>query len=186
MNKMVISMMAALGLVGSGVGADRYVFSADGKNAAIAPRTLPANGRDFETGRVVSNLSTQSVETLVKCGWYRVVVPKVELEMLQYQVVMGYDFDQTNGTATARVTVKDGAPVKRYTQYKIIGALMKLGKWDTVKAFLVEQNMYDLFMGAQYIATDDPNFFAAKKHMAQLLGVTDCELDEVLEGCIDD
>lgn len=186
MKKIVILMMVALGLVGSRVAeADEYVFSADGKNAAIAPRSLPANGRDFETGNVVSNLSAQSVETLVKCGWYKVIVPDYELGMLQYSVTVGYTFDSEKGTATAKVEIRDGAPVKKYTQYKVIGVLLQMGKWNDVKQFLTDNNLYDMFMAAQYLSTDDPNFFAAKKQMARLLGITDKELDVILENCID-
>lgn len=164
---------------------DNYVFSADGKHAATAPRSLPANGRDFSTGTIVSNLASQSTAMLVKCGWYKVVMPGYELGMLQYSVISGYTFDRSLGTATAIVEIRDGAPVKKYTQYKVIGALTKMGKWSDVKKFLVDNNLYDMFMAAQYLSTDDPNFFAAKKQMAKLLGVADRELDEILEVCID-
>jgi hypothetical protein len=75
--------------------------------------------------------------------------------------------------------------VKKYTQYKVIGVLTKMGKWNDVKKFLETNNLFDMFMAAQYLATDDPNFFAAKKQMAKLLGISDAELDVVLEACID-
>lgn len=185
MKKVAILMILAFGMVCTRAIADEYVFSVDGKYAAITPRTLPANGRDFETGNVVSNLSAQSVETLVKCGWYKVIVPDYELGMLQYPVTVGYTFDAEKGTATAKVEIRDGAPVKKYTQYKVIGVLLQMGKWNDVKQFLVDNNLYDMFMAAQYLATDDPNFFAAKKQMARLLGITDKELDVILENCID-
>jgi hypothetical protein len=175
-----VSIASALVAVGG-----EYVFSADGKHAATAPRSLPANGRDFSTGNIVSNLAAQSVAILVKCGWYKVVVPSYELGMLQYPVTLGYTFDPGQGTATANVEIRDGAPVKKYTQYKVIGVLSQIGKWNDVKKFLVDNNLFDMFMAAQYLSTDDPNFFAAKKQMAKLLGVADRELDEILEVCID-
>ena len=185
MKKIAILMIVALGMVCTRAVADEYVFSVDGKYAATAPRKLPSNGRNFETGNVVSNLSAQTVETLVKCGWYKVIVPSYELGMLQYPVTVGYTFNATNGTATAKIEIRDGAPVKKYTQYKVIGVLLQMGKWNDVKQFLTDNNLYDMFMAAQYLATDDPNFFAAKKQMARLLGITDKELDVILENCID-
>ena len=186
MKKIAILMIVALGMVCIRVIADEYVFSVDGKYAATAPRKLPSNGRNFETGNVVSNLSDQTVETLVKCGWYKVVVPSYEQGMLQYPVTVGYTFDATKGTATANIEIRDGAPVKKYTQYKVIGMLMQIGKWEEVKAFLVEKNLYDLFIGAQYLATDDPVFFGAVKEMTKLLGLSQQEMDALLEKCLDD
>lgn len=187
MKKLIILAVASVSIaLAVDAAATNYVFTADGRHAATSPRALPDNGRDFTTGAVVSNLQAQSPATLVGCGWYRVVMPAIELGMLQYPVVEGYTFDTTNGTATAKVTIKDGAPVKRYTQYRVIGLLMQMGKWETVKAYLVQAGLYDLFMGAQYLATDDPVFFGALKEMAKLLGLTQCELNQLLEKCLDD
>ena len=165
---------------------DKYVFSADGKNAATTPCSLPDIGRDFATGTVVSNLKSQTAYVRAGCGWYRIIVPEVELGMLQYPVTTGYTFDAMSGTATAKVEVRDGAPVKKYTQYRVIGLLMQIGKWDEVKSFLVEKNLYDLFISAQYLATDDPIFFGALKEMAKLLSLSMSELDALLEKCLDD
>lgn len=184
MKKTIASIIAILAV---GVyAADKYVFSADGKRAATSPRMLPDVGRDFSAGAVVSNLQEQTASVLAGCGWYRVIVPEVELGMLQYVVTNGYKFDSTNGTATAMIEVRDGAPVKKYTQYRVIGMLMQIGKWEEVKAFLVEKNLYDLFIGAQYLATDDPVFFGAVKEMAKLLGLSQQEMDALLEKCLDD
>ena len=183
MKKTIASIIAILTV---GVyAADKYVFSADGKSAATSPRTLPDVGRDFSSGAAVSNLQSQTASVLAGCGWYRVIVPEVELGMLQYVVTNGYKFDSTNGTATAMIEVRDGAPVKKYTQYRVIGVLLQMGKWNDVKQFLTDNNLYDMFMAAQYLSTDDPNFFAAKKQMARLLGITDQELDALLANCID-
>lgn len=162
-----------------------YVFTADGVNAATAPRQLPQIGKDFTTGAVVSNLSSLAEADLAKCGWYRVVMPPVELGPLQYMEITGYTFFPT-GTAAASVVIKDGAPLKKYTQYKIIGLLMKMGKWQQVKQYLVDNDLFDLFMGAQYLTNADENFLRAKKMMGQLLGVEEAVIDELLETCVDD
>lgn len=162
-----------------------YVFSADGVNAATAPRQLPLVGKDFTTGVVVSNLSALAETDLAKCGWYRVVIPPVELGPLQYMEITGYSFF-TTGIAAASVVIKDGAPLKKYTQYKIIGLLMKMGKWQQVKKYLVDNDLFDLFMGAQYLTNADENFIRAKKVMGQLLGVEEAVIDELLETCVDD
>ena len=163
-----------------------YVFTADGVFAATSPRKLPSVGRDFSNGSVVSNLYEQTASTLARCGWYRVEMPEVTLGALQYSVITGYTFSVSNDTAYAHVEVRDGAPLKKYTQYKIIGALMQLGKWNDVKQYLVVHDLYDLFMGAQYITNADPNFLAAKKLVAQLLQVDEGDLDAMLDRCIDD
>ena len=183
MKQIIACFLCVIGL--TAVGDNTYVFSADRKNASVNPRRLPTTGRNFETGEVVSPLEGQALETLAKCGWYKVVLPNVEVGVLQYPVVTGYEFDATNGTATAIVEIRDGAPVKKYTQYKIIGALMQMGKWKEVKAFLVEKDLYDLFMGAQYLTNDDLNFLLAMKSMAALLGLNYWELEKVLEQCRD-
>jgi hypothetical protein len=184
-NKMLFVVSVLIASTCIGIESPEYIFSCDKKVAVGNPRKLPNNGRDFQTGNVVSNLSSQSVSTLVKCGWYKVIVPPYELGMLQYGEIAGYTFDTNEGTATAIVNIRDGAPVKKYTQYKVIGVLTKMGKWNDVKKFLETNNLFDMFMAAQYLATDDPNFFAAKKQMAKLLGISDAELDVVLEACID-
>lgn len=185
MKKIIVLIIITLSVMSS-FSADKYVFSADRKIAATVPRMLPDIGRDFATGTVISNLQVQTASVLAGCGWYRVIVPEVELEMRQYAVTTGYTFDVMTGTATAKVEIRDGAPIKKYTQYRIISLLMQIGKWDEVKAFLVEKKLYDLFIGAQYLATDDPIFFGALKEMAKLLGVSMSELDALLENCRDE
>ena len=187
MHKKLMLCLSAVMLLSFGAfaTATNYVFTADGKFSASSPRNLPSVGRDFTTGLVVSNLSARSSSELVNCGWYRVEMPEVQLGMLQYSVITGYVFDATSGTATALVAVKDGAPVKRYTQYKIIGLLMKMGKWQQVKQYLVDNNLFDLFMGAQFLSNADENFMSAKKMMAQVLQIEEAVIDELLETCID-
>ena len=168
-----------------GMDATNYVFSADGVFASGNPRQLPLVGRDFTTGLAVSNLQEKTAQELVNCGWYRVVANKPELGMLQYLVTTGYVFSAESGTATALYQIKDGAPVKKYTQYKIIGLLMKLGKWQQVKQYLIEHELYDLFMGAQFLSNADENFINAKKVMGQLLQIDEAVIDELLETCVD-
>ena len=184
MKKLIIALVAFA--TAFAYGEDTYVFTADGVYAATSPRQLPQVGRDFDNGGIVSNLTEQTPAVLANCGWYRVEMPEVTLGALQYSVITGYTFSVSNDTAYAHVEVRDGAPLKKYTQYKIIGALMQLGKWNDVKQYLVAHDLYDLFMGAQYITNADPNFLAAKKLVAQLLQVDEGALDAMLDRGIDD
>ena len=163
-----------------------YVFSADGKLASTSPRSLPQVGRDYTTGAAITNLAQQPPEVLIKCGWYRVEKESIELGPLQYEEITGYVFNSTLGTAKAIVEVKNGAPLKKYTQYKIIGLLMSQGKWEEVKSYLEANKLYDLFMGAQYLTNADPYFFQAKKVIAKLIKIDSATLEVLLDQCIDD
>ena len=55
-----------------------------------------------------------------------------------------------------------------------------------MKQYLVDNDLFDLFMGAQYLTNADENFLRAKKMMGQLLGVEEAVIDELLETCVDD
>lgn len=163
-----------------------YVFSLDGKVASVQPTALPQEGINIKTGYVVTNMTAISPTELSNYGWYRVISPSVSLDCRQYVVVTGYVFNVENSTATALKSICDNGPQKKYTQYRIIGLLMKLGLWDSAKQMLIESNAYDLFMGAQYLTNDDPNFFAAKKTLAQKMGLDDETVDAMLDLCIDE
>ena len=165
--------------------ATSYVFTMDGKTAALSASSLPSQGRNFTTGETVTNLQSKTGADLASCGWYAVQMPHVELGTLQYVSITGYVFTASNGVAHAQVVVKDGAPVKKYTQYKIIGLLMKMGKWAQVKEYLIANDLYDLFMGAQFLSNADANFVGAKKQLSQLLGIEEMVIDELLETCVD-
>ena len=185
LGKLTGFLLLALSAFAATAGVTNYVFSTDGKLAATAPRALPDSGRDFTTGAAVANLHGADAATLMKCGWWQVEMPVVELGMLQYAVITGYVFNASSGIATALVEVKDGAPVKKYTQYKIIGLLMRMGKWAQVKQYLVDNDLFDLFMGAQFLSNADENFVNAKKMMSQLLQLDESVIDELLEACVD-
>ena len=185
MKKSLLAIAVTVAVLSAAAEATNYIFSTDGNIAATAPRRLPAEGRDFTTGELVSNLEEADTETKVKCGWWRVEMPSVELGVLQYSVITGYQFNASAGTATAFVEIKDGAPVKKYTQYKIIGLLMRMNKWSQVKQYLVDNDLFDLFMGAQFLSNADENFVRAKKMMSQVLQTEESVIDELLESCVD-
>lgn len=74
--------------------------------------------------------------------------------------------------------------VRRFSKLKVVAALMEAGVWDTVKEWINDSGMYDLFAAAQDFADDNPYFTAALTELEDMLGWDDQRVEALLRNCI--
>lgn len=71
-----------------------------------------------------------------------------------------------------------------FSKLKLVTALMTLGYWTKVKAWIEAQGLTDLYLAAQVVAEDNPYFAAGLAAVKKELGVTDAQAEEVLSQCV--
>ena len=71
-----------------------------------------------------------------------------------------------------------------FSKLKLVTALMTLGYWTKVKAWIEAQGLTDLYLAAQDVAEDNPYFAAGLAAVKKELGVTDVQAEEVLSQCV--
>ena len=71
-----------------------------------------------------------------------------------------------------------------FSKLKLVTALMTLGYWTKVKAWIEAQGLTDLYLAAQVVAEDNPYFTAGLAAVKKELGVTDAQAEEVLSQCV--
>ena len=68
--------------------------------------------------------------------------------------------------------------------YRYEANAKEMGKWAEVKAAMEASGYLDRWNACTYIAADNERFLAIKPAIAQILGVTEKQLDEMLKECI--
>ena len=71
-----------------------------------------------------------------------------------------------------------------FSKMKLVAALMALGYWTKVKAWIEAQGLTDLYLAAQVVEEDNPYFTAGLAAVKKELGVTDAQAEEVLSQCV--
>ena len=73
---------------------------------------------------------------------------------------------------------------RTFSKLKIALELRNRGAWPQVKAWLEANDYWDMFVLAQDIKEDDPNFSAGRAALARALGWTDEQTETLLAQCI--
>lgn len=74
---------------------------------------------------------------------------------------------------------------RTFSKLKLYGVIRSYGYWPAVKAWLVEQDLWDAFTLAQYVAEGDAQFDAGIKVFQQKFGLTDEQVEAMLDACVD-
>ncbi len=73
---------------------------------------------------------------------------------------------------------------RTFSKMKCVVALMSVGVWPQVKAWLEANNLYDLYLAAQNFREDDAYFLQGKAALQALLGWTDEQVETLLAQCV--
>lgn len=167
-----------------------FMYSPDGVTEGSNLRSLPSQGVSRTTGQVVIGLHGLDDLARMDCGWYRYFdIPRPDTN--HYWRATNYVFTVT-GTCHKVWTEYKPQPKlnEKYSKLSIITELEKLNgengyenKWLEIKAKLEELGLTDKWNACTYIQSDDPNFLAAKSRIAQLLSMTEKQLDDFLDKC---
>ena len=159
-----------------------YIFSADALAPGSSPRELPSQGRDLESGAVVVGLHSVPPALRAACGWFEVVANPPATYSNEYAAATGYVFDRALGTATRQYEIRwrEPQPVT-YSKMRIVAALRDIGAWPQVKQWIIDQDLYDLYLAAQDVRSDNEYFAQGRAALQQALGLTDAQVEAILE-----
>ena len=71
-------------------------------------------------------------------------------------------------------------PPRQFSKLKIVAALMGVGVWDTVKQYITDAGLYDLYLAAQDFAEDNEYFTQGKTALQAQLDWTDEQVEAIL------
>lgn len=176
-------MMIAFAMVAAVLAADQYMFSRDGAKPGSGLRELPSQGVELATGRVVVGLHALDDMRRMACGWYRYEA-NAKPDTNHYWRVADYVFSATGTVRAVWAEYKPKAKQLRYSKLDILEKLADMGKWSDVKAAMEASGYMDRWNACTYIAADNERFLAIKPAIARILGVTEKQLDDMLQECI--
>lgn len=180
MKKMIVIAIAAASMA---LFADQFMFSRDGVKPGSGLRELPSQGVELKTGRVVVGLHALDDIQRMACGWYRYEAnPKPDTN--HYWRVTNYVFAATGTVRAVWAEYTPKARALRYSKLDILEKLAEMGKWTQVKAAMEASGYLDRWNACTYIAADNERFLAIKPAIAEILGVTEKQLDDMLKECI--
>lgn len=178
-----ILSIALIALAFAAATAEQFMFSRDGVKPGSSLRELPSQGVDLQTGRVIVGLHALDDMERMACGWYRYEAnPKPDTN--HYWRVTNYVFSATGTVSAVWSEYTPKARPLRYSKLDILEKLAEMGKWAQVKAAMEASGYMDRWNACTYIAADNERFLAIKPAIAQILGVTEKQLDEMLKECI--
>lgn len=163
--------------------AEQFMFSRDGVKPGSGLRELPSQGVDLQTGRVIVGLHALDDMARKACGWYRYEANAAP-DTNHYWRVTNYVFSATGTVSAVWAEYTPKARPLRYSKLDILEKLAEMGKWAQVKAAMEASGYLDRWNACTYIAADNERFLAIKPAIAQILGVTEKQLDEMLKECI--
>lgn len=77
-------------------------------------------------------------------------------------------------------------PPRVFSKMKCVAALMKANVWDTVKGWIENAGLYDLYLAAQDFKEDNEYFVQGRTQLQEVLGWSDEQIEAVLATCIAD
>ena len=70
-----------------------------------------------------------------------------------------------------------------FSKLRAVEALMELGVWGEVRAWIEEQGLYDLYLAAVEFSEDDERFITGVSVLKEKLGLTDEQVESILARC---
>lgn len=166
--------------------ADMYVFCGTNSAAVGSPRPLPVQGVSLTSGKVLVGLPARSRVEIADCGWFRAldVARPASVSNELYRLV-GYRRDGLDAVPVFAAYIPKARPVE-YSRRLLYREFMRLGVWDKVQAWMQSQGVWEDFLFATTLESDDALMVGAIKALPAVIGITDAQLREVLSRCISD
>lgn len=164
--------------------ADMYVFCGTNNATSGSPRPLPVQGVSLTSGKVLVGLPARSRVEIADCGWFRVSdIPRpVSVSNELYRLV-GYRRDGLDAVPVFAAYIPKARPVE-YSRRLLYREFMRLGVWDKVQSWMQAQGVWEDFLFATTLESDDALMVGAIKALPSVAGITDAELKEVLSRCV--
>ena len=98
----------------------------------------------------------------------------------------GYAEDESRIWRIYETVANPPAPPRVFSKMKCVAALMKANVWGTVKAWIENAGLYDLYLAAQDFKEDNEYFMQGRTQLQEVLGWSDEQIEAVLATCIAD
>ncbi len=124
-------------------------------------------------------------------GWHEVVKAPGkptpgEGQTLAFTYEVGDDGKAYKTYALVPAGTRYAVPSVVYSKLKCYEALVGMGVWADVKAWLEEAGLWDAFVLAQDVRSDNARFREGLAAMQARLGLTDAQVSEFLAKCVYD
>ena len=97
----------------------------------------------------------------------------------------GWEIVDETITRKWKTAENTNTPIARqFSKFKIVAALKEAGKWEIVKEWINDNDMYDLYAAALNFAEDNLYFSQALDDLKDLLGWNDQQVEAILQNCI--
>ena len=95
------------------------------------------------------------------------------------------EFVEEDGKIVCRWKYRVPMKVPRvFSKLRAVEALMELGVWNEVKAWIEEQGLYDLYLAAVEFSEDDERFITGVSVLKEKLGLSDEQVESILARCV--
>lgn len=148
-------------------------------------RVLTAEPRYIVTidGRTIVNPTAEQYATL------RDAYPKGEdaplPEPQEGKVVEygGYTLGESDRLWHKQWTLVDAPPPppRTFSKLRIVAALTRAGVWANVKQYIIDADLYDLYLAAQDFSEDNEYFTQGRTQLQTALGWTDEQVETILQ-----
>lgn len=95
---------------------------------------------------------------------------------IKYKTIGGKKFKSV-------VQVPNPPKPRTFSKYKVVRTLTEMGLWNSVRDYIVEKGLYDLFMVAQDFKEDDKYFVEGLGLLKTKLNISDEQVAEILKAC---
>lgn len=75
---------------------------------------------------------------------------------------------------------------RTFSKLKVVAALIEAKLWPTVKEWIINSGLYDLYLAAQNFSEDDPYFIRGKSEMMSALRMDENAVEAILSQCVAD
>lgn len=99
-------------------------------------------------------------------------------------VLDGYELVDSAWVPQYRYEDAPPPPPRIFSKLKVVAALTSAGVWPTVKQFIIDADIYDLYLAAQEFAEDNEYFTQGKSALQQALGWTDEQVEAILAASV--
>lgn len=165
---------------------DAYVWCGTNTIATSSARPLPVQGVSLTTGKVVVGLPQRSRVEVADCGWYKIKsADKPVAYSNEVYRLAGYRREGLDAVPFYSRSFKPVVPVE-YSRRLLYREFVTLGAWDKVRDWMQSQGVWEDFLFATTLESDDALMVGAIKAIPGVIGITEAQLKEILSRCVAD
>ena len=165
---------------------DSYIFTTNLSFVAKGrERACPTQAVRIADRKLVIGLPVLTDAERAECGYYRCLTnpPPVAVSNESYRVI-GYQPLSSGCAERVYAPYVPRPRVRTYSKYLITRALMARDKYALFKEVVTSAGYWDVWLAAENLTSDDPQFAEIRGQIGSALELSDAEIDAILEECL--